>query len=184
MLRGLVLAVADRLTDHRLDIRSPEWERSHLLRITNIPGVMSEISVYDNGAVEWEYCQCHGNPADPAVIAKMAMSMLGADIPDYRGPLLLRPGYLTLRGVIGRALAQRGMHVSLDVYRDEFCFEAYSEIKVTNPARPDRGKVRLTDDNSIVWECRLSDLAPNSQGIDFKEVAETIAFALKGRDPE
>ena len=42
-------AVADRLTDHGLDILGPEWEKTHGFKITNARGALCEVTIAENG---------------------------------------------------------------------------------------------------------------------------------------
>jgi hypothetical protein len=51
-------------------------------------------------------------------------------------------------------------------------------IIVANPARCDRGQVRISDNGTIRWECRLSRQSADAPGVDPAEAAATIAKAL------
>lgn len=39
------------------------------------------------------------------------------------------------------------------MYEDRECYDVTAEVVVTNPARPERGMVRIADDGTIRWEC-------------------------------
>jgi hypothetical protein len=83
---------------------------------------------------------------------------------------------LTLKGAVGRALAERGLQVTLEVLdRDNDFYEAYAEIQVTNPADPGRGTARVTDDGELSWQCTAC--GPDD-GITPAEIAATLARAL------
>jgi len=175
----VVSAIANRLTDHDLNIRSPQWEDSHYFKITNTPGVMSDLTISDIGFVEWEYRLCDAGRAHPAHFADLVTGLLGGAGEHCGGPARRYPD-LTLRSTVVRVLTQRGMRALVpSVYRDDVIGEVYSEIEVTNPARPARGRVLLADDNSVRWECHVSGIAAGGiQGIGPEEIAETIARAL------
>jgi hypothetical protein len=169
--------VADRLTDHGLDVRSSERE-SHYLKITHAPGVLCDVVIGEGGSAEWEYRLSRGRYADPAVITGIVLSILGGNPARSQDALPRRYPKRTLMSVAGRALAGRGMQVCLEVFKDDFFFEVCSEIEVTNPALPSRGAVRISDDNSVRWECSFIDPAADTEGIDPLDFAETIAKVL------
>jgi len=108
----------------------------------------------------------------------MVLAMLGADAAPH-GRLTRGHRSLTLKGAVGRALAERGMRVGLEVlYTDDSCYEVCTAIVVTNQARPGRGRVQVADDNTIRWECRVSDPSGERPGISPEEIADAIARAL------
>ncbi len=174
-VRTAIRTFADELTSHWLDVRGPGLDGSQYLKITNVPGVLCDLAVRDDGTVEWEYRLCQAQQVDPARVIEMALAMLGAEA---------APGVtgchrdLTLKAAVGQALARCGLHVSHVLYRDDHFYQVHSEIEISNLLLPDRGKVQVADDGSVRWECRFRDAGGQSPGISPKEVAETIATAL------
>src|SRR5450432_3787122 len=135
-------AVADGLTEQGFDIRGPAWDASRYLKITNVRGTWCEIVIGENGAVSWEYRCFEGGSADPERLTGMIMIVLGVESAGRDDTFPARYPGLTLKGVVGRALSDRGMQVSLErMNRDDYFFETYAEIKATNPGKTDRGLV-------------------------------------------
>jgi hypothetical protein len=55
----------------------------------------------------------------------------------------------------GCALARHGLTVALDVLDiSQAFYDIYSELRITNPARPERGIATLSSDAAIYWETR------------------------------
>jgi hypothetical protein len=175
--------VADGLTAHGFDTRSPTWERSYHLDVTNVRGALCEVNLAEGGKATWEYRRCHSCRADPMQIVDMVTSVLGAGDRGHRkGPARYLPD-LTLKGVVGRALVEHGMSVCLrEIHRDDVNFEIYAEIEAANPADPGRGKVRVADDGTIRWECSFHDLVAAADGLQPSDIAEAIARALARQD--
>jgi len=174
------LAVADGLTAHDLDVLDPAGEGSQYLKVTNARGALCEIMISEHGSATWEYHPFSGEPG-PAQITAMVLELLGAGNDEDRDASPNRLPGLTLTGIAGQALTERGMRVQLaEAGRDDDLSELYAEIVVSNPARPDRGTARASEDGMIRWECRLSDPATSTRGIDPGEIAGTIARALTG----
>ncbi len=172
------LAIADGLTAHDLDVLDPAGEGSQYLKVTNARGALCEIMISEDGSVTWEYRPFSGGPG-PAQITAMILELLGAGPDEDRGASSNQRPCPTLTGIVGQALTERGMRVQLaEAGRDEDLSELYAEIVVINPARPDRGTARASEDGMIWWECRLSDPARSTRGIDPGEIAGTIARAL------
>jgi hypothetical protein len=179
--RKAMHAVADGLTSRALDVSGPEWDGSQYLKITNVRGVLSEITIRDDGSVEWEYTSSHDSQADPAHFTDVVRSVLGDDVARDRSVLPARPRSMTLKGMVGWACQQRGMCASVEVvYIDPAFFEVYSEVEVTNPAQPARGRVRVSDEPALRWGCRIAGRATGIPGISVTEITDTVAGALTG----
>jgi hypothetical protein len=180
-----VRAIADGLTAHGFDVRSPGGERSRFLKITNVRGTCCELAIGGDGMVTWECRPFSGSATGPAEITGMVLAALGseprADYPSVSSALC--PG-LTLKGAAGRALREHGMQVFLRVLDcdDAWC-EVYAEIEVTNPARCERGTAHVDDDGLVLWESRLSHPGSDTPGIGPEEIARTIAEALRLLQP-
>jgi hypothetical protein len=173
-----ILTVAVGLADHGLEVHGPEQDESYYLKITNSPGTMCDVLISEDGSAEWEYRLSRLRYTDPAVIADIALRVLGVNTTQPQAGLPQRYPKRTLISVAGQALVSRGMQVCLEVYKDDCFFEVSSEIEVTNPALPSRGAVRIADDNSIRWECSFVDPDADIDGIDPLDFAETIVKVL------
>jgi hypothetical protein len=168
--RAVLDAVADRLTDHGLDILGPPWDEPYRFRVPNVRGALCEVTVRENGTLAWEYRPFHGSRSDPAQLAAIAAAVLGA---GAAASLPSRSAGLTLKGVIALALRERGLSARLaSVVPDEAACEVYAEVEITNPARPGRGAVRVSDDGMVLWECP-------ADGTGALEFAEAIAAAVR-----
>jgi hypothetical protein len=149
----LLLALADQLTAAGWDTRSPAWENRGYLKITNTPGATSEITISTSGHVTWEYRPARPGRLEPVRIATIITSLLD---PGTRPAPPVEPrSHRTLITTTGRALARHGLEVTLDVLdiSQAFC-DIYSELRITNPARPERGTASLASDASIWWDTR------------------------------
>lgn len=138
-----------------------------------------------NGRVTWDYRTFDGGRTSAEHMIGIVLDLLSPAWDDtiaVRRPAL--PD-LTLKGLVGRALAERGMNVALSLRgADEQFFETYAEITITNPAEPGRGAVRVADHGAICWECQIHKAGENSLGRSNEEVARTIAQALTRTQPE
>jgi hypothetical protein len=173
--------LADGLTAHGFDVGGPAWDRTRRLEISNVRGALCEVSLRDDGHMSWEYRPCQGTHLDPSHAADMAMGILGAE-EHHRGGYARYPG-LTFKGAVGRALAGRGMTVRLvTILRDDVSYDLYAEIEVTNPARPGRGRVRVTDHATVRWECPYRTQAtlagPSAAALHPGDIADVIAAVL------
>jgi hypothetical protein len=174
-------AVADGLTRCALDVSGPEWDGSQFLKITNVRGVLSEVTIRDNGSVEWEYLISHDSETDAAHFTDVVRGVLGEDVAHDRSLLPARPRSMSLKGMVGWACGQRGLSASVEVvYIDPAFFEVWSEVEVTNPAQPERGRVRVSDEPALRWQCHIADPAGSVSGVSLTDITETIAAALTG----
>jgi hypothetical protein len=166
-----LLALADRLAAAGLETRSPAWEDRGYLKLINTPGAVSELTITTSGHLTWEYrphkfgCGTHARLA--AIIAALLGPTACPSPPP--GPSADR----TLLSLAGRALASYGLKVTLDILDiSQADYTAYTELRITNPARPEAGTVSLAPDGTIWWECRTQ---PN-HGLD--GIAAAIIHAL------
>jgi hypothetical protein len=166
--------VADRLTDHGLDILGPAWGEAHCFRVPNVRGALCEVTVREDGTLAWEYRPFHGYRADPARITAIAAEVLGAG--SVASGAAGRAAGLTLKGAVGVALREAGLAARLGpVVPDESACEVYAEVEISNPGRAERGTVWVSDEGMIRWECQVG---PPGGGVEAAEAAETIARAL------
>jgi hypothetical protein len=160
-------AVAEKLAARGFGVRSPEWEESRRLTITGAGRARCELTVEDGGSVRWDYRPGSGRGTDPAEMTALVLRVLGAagaGEPRTRA----RPG-VSLKGVVGRALAARGLKVGMEVFEDPDFYAVSAEVVVSNPARPERGQVSVSDDGDLTWECRYYD------DCDAAQIADAVA---------
>lgn len=154
-VRATALAVAGVLAGSGIEARWPFPADPGCLQITSVPGIRADITIETGGHATWEYRLPDGAVTGPDQIIAMTMELLAAGPPDYDDPPVERE-CLTLKGIAGRALHERGLRVQLKIIgQDDENFDVFPEIWVTNPARPGRGMVRADDDGVIRWECHL-----------------------------
>jgi hypothetical protein len=174
-----VEVIADRLTDQGFDVTSPAWDHDSYLTVTNAPGALCGLTLTDDGDASWEYRFCDGRAADPAQVIAVVLDLLLADDTANPDVSVVRPQGVTIQDSAGRALAEQGMRVRTKVGGLEDGFgDSYTEIEVDNPARPDRGTVRVNDDGALWWDCQVSELAARCQGIELPEIVGSIVRAL------
>ncbi len=170
---------ADALNAHGFDVRNPAQQGSSILQVTNVRGALCELVMCGSGVFDWEYRSLEGSQSDPSRLAAMAMCILSVDrAADSCVPVAHNRG-VTLKGQIGRALADQGMHVSLNVLdTDELFFEVYSEVAITNPARPDRGTVCVADDGLLWWRGQVRNADHREDGLDLADITDTLTRTL------
>jgi hypothetical protein len=148
-----ILFLADQLTKAGYDTRSPAWEDRGYLKITNTPGALSELTITTSGHVTWEYRPTRPGHPEPARLATVIAGLLdpGTHLMTPEEPRVLR----ALITSVGVALARHGLTVTLDVLdvSQAFC-DIYCELRITNPAWPERGTASLASDGTIWWESR------------------------------
>jgi hypothetical protein len=172
-------AVADGLSAHGFDVRNPAAGNDCYLKVTNVRATLADLIISATGIMEWEYRCYEPSPHDPATMTAIVLTILNPGHGTARPPRLARHPHMTLKGIIGRAAADHGMHVTLAVLdQDDTSFDVYTEITVTNPAQPDRGTVSVADDGGIWWRCRLRDQPHSAAGLDITDITSTIARAL------
>lgn len=181
--RLAALVIADELTSHDLNVRSPDRDESQHLKVTNLPGTLCHISVAADGLVELERWPIEGHQTDPACIAMAVLKVLGADTASVAAfPV---PGYscaVSFKGAVARILADHGMSVTVRACPDQEFFEVYSDIEVANPALPERGMVYVADDSSFLWRCRTRAMPKDKGVLDPAQIAGIIARAVTGTD--
>lgn len=149
--------MAGMLAERGFDVRGPEYEESRLLTITNVKRARCEISVHDDEGVVWEYFPLAGGDTESAEISSIVLRILGADENPCRE--LDTRMHLTLKGAVAREMRARGLKADLNVYENEEQYDVVAEVVLSNPAKPERGLVRLTDDGVILWECDHGGIA-------------------------
>jgi hypothetical protein len=175
---SVLLAIADELTAVDFEARSPVWEGSAYMKISNARGALCELTIADGGTVTWDYRSRDGRHIHPDQITGIVLDLLNPGHDQHPVAIPAHQPDVTLKGAVGRALAGHGLQVTLKLLdRDDDFYEAYAEIEVTNPADPARGTARVTDDGDLSWQCTAC--GPDG-GITPAEIAATLTRALAG----
>ena len=156
--------IADELTASGYSVHDPGC-----LKIINARGAICDLTMTASGLLTWEYRSSEGSHIDPAQLTSMVTAIL-----DHPGIASAhRSSGATITSAIAKAVALDGLRVRLDVLdEDTALYETYSELTIINPAKPDRGTVRVTDDGALYWHSNLDD------GLTHAEVASSITRAL------
>lgn len=126
-------------------------EESRTLIVTGLRDTACEVSD-DDGFSRWEYRP--GTGADSERMADRVMRLLAGTSSAVPGAPPARPATGTgLKGLVGRRLRAQGLAVSLEVYEGHVALDVAAEVSVTNPGRPERGRVLISDDGWLLWEC-------------------------------
>lgn len=173
-----LLAIADQLTAAGFDIRSPAWEETAYLEITNAPGSLSEITITSYGTVTWECRPSHVGCMPANRLAAIVLSLL--DPADQPRSIQAEPrADLALMSLTGRALAGHGLAVTLEVLDvNQTFYDTYCELRITNPVRPERGTASLAGDGTIWWECHTNHPATHRPALSLADIAAAILQAL------
>jgi hypothetical protein len=167
--------VADGLLGQGFNVLVPAWESSCLLKVTNAPGALSELTIAANGSVTWEYRCLDGQQHDGAQLVGLVLGLLGGEIPGRPEPTARLHPPASPQCAIGTLLTGSGMQVTSAVLDSA---DGFAEITVTNPARPCRGTVRLATGGAVWWEFQLRGRSAVAEGIDLPEIVATIARVL------
>jgi hypothetical protein len=152
-----VRLMAQLLAERGFEVRHPEDEDSQLLRVTGARSARCEIEVGDYGCIEWEYFPQDAGSTGAAEISRLVLLMLGTDRSSSPGP---GPGLgapanpaVTLKGAVARKVQAHGLKARLKVHENQESYDVYAEVVFSNPEKPERGIVSVTDDGIVLWEC-------------------------------
>jgi hypothetical protein len=107
----------------------------------------------DNGRLFSYYFPAAGADTDPAELCGMVLRILGVDAGESAGQYAYLHRGATLKGAVAREVQARGLDADLAVYEDDVFYDMVAEVILANPAKPECGAVRVTDDGTILWEC-------------------------------
>ena len=146
------------------------------LKINSVWATVADLTIFRNGTVDFDYHCFDGNPHDPGEMTAITLAILHD---DDRGGEAARYPHLSFLFSIARAALEQGLSVEL---RSNDPSNAYwrikDEVAVTNPDRPERGTIRVTDDGALWWRCQLRDQPSGSAGLDLTEITSSIARAI------
>lgn len=177
-----LLVLANQLTSAGYHTCSPAWNGQGYLKITNARHVLSEITVDASGAVIWECRASNSARTTPAELTATILALL-----DPAAPLLITVEQrtdLTPTSLAGRALTAHGLHVTLEVLDiSQTDYTTYTELRITNPARPERGTASIAADGTTWWECTTRPPANGQPSLSLHNIAEAITRALATTAP-
>jgi hypothetical protein len=178
-----LLILADQLTAAGYHACSPAWNGQGYLKIANARRVLSDITIDPAGAVTWE-CR----PASPARTtgAQLTAAILAVLDPaaDPACVAVEQRTDLTPASLAGRALTACGLHVRLEVLDlSQADYAAYTELRITNPNRPERGTATIADDGTTWWECTTHQPPGSQTALSLDNIADAITRALAATAP-
>lgn len=179
-LSSLADAVARELRTHDFAVRIPTSENCCHLKITNVPSTTADLTIYKNGLVEWQ-SHCFDGPHDWKQIAGVTLDILNADDwPTDPGRMTAYPApHLNLLGRIALAATAHDLRIAFDpVDPANADLLIYDELTVTNPAQPNRGAVRITNDGVTNWRCRIRGESHGADGLYLNQMTSAIKLAL------
>lgn len=171
--------VTQMLSEHGFDVRVPMHEDSRHLTVTDARSTRCEIDVYDDEGIVWEYFPGDGGNAKAEEISGVVRHVLDADKTPPAGLSMLRQTD-TLKGTVAREMRARGLQADLKVYEDHEEYDVVVEVVLTNPAKPERGLVRLTDDGVIRWECESGGMPGGATVIADATASVLVKLAREG----
>jgi hypothetical protein len=170
--------IADRLTEEGMDIHGQVWKEVHYLKAANVWGALCEATVGANGMFAWEYRPLDGAWDDPEQAAAMAGRLLGADEGGgAAAPVIRYPGQAAMAAAGLRARGQ-GLRARLaELYENDDLLEVAFAIEITNPARPERGRV-LIGNGAVTWECRMAGYGKDGGGLSNAEISGIVGASV------
>jgi hypothetical protein len=178
-----LLALADQLTAAGYHTSSPAWNGQAYLKITNARHALSEITIDPSGDVTWECRATHPGRTIPAQLTVVILALLDPAANPHAAAVEQRTD-LAPFSLAGRALAARGLDVTLEVLDiSQTDYTTYTELRITNPARPERGSASIADDGTTWWECTTRQRANSQPVLSLDSIADAITRALAATAP-
>ena len=169
---GPVRVMAEMLAERGFEVRGPVPEDERHLAVVGAARARCEIGI-DNGRLFSYYFPAAGAGTDPAELCGMVLRILGVDAGDSAEQYADLHRGATLKGAVAREIQARGLDADLAVYEDDVFYDVVAEVILANPAKPECGAVRVTDDGTILWECDYRGLPGRAAA-----VADTAADIL------
>jgi hypothetical protein len=162
------------LAERGFDVRCREHGGSRVLDITGTGQARCQISAEDeDSSVVWEYVPSSGSRPRAADTSRMVLRLLGRDQTGPAGRYAHLHWGARLKGAVAREMHARGLKADLDICEDPELYDVTAEVVLTNPVKPERGVVRLTDEGIIRWECDHAGIPQHAAAI-----ADTTAEVL------
>jgi hypothetical protein len=165
-------AIAAGLTKHGLTVRTTGCDDSKVLTVTSPGNAACEVTAGEDCYFACEYTPGRHRTTSPASTARAVARMLGTGYTSPQQHAHLHQ-QATPASAVGRDMKARGMTVTLSVIEDDENYTVFADVIITNPARRERGTVRIEDNGSVYWEC-YGDEIPGGPA----ELAATVADIL------
>jgi hypothetical protein len=165
-------AMAEMLTRHGLTVRTTGCDGSRLLKVTGTGRAACDVIVAEDCYFTCEYAAGRDRRTSAANTARIVARMLGADYTSSQRYRHLHRG-VTQAGAVGREMKARGMTVTMSVLGDAETYSVFADIVITNPAKPERGKVHIENSGWVYWECYGDEIADGPA-----DLADTVADVL------
>jgi hypothetical protein len=164
--------IAAGLTKHGLTVRTTGCDDSSVLTVAGPGNAACEVTADEDHYLACEYTPGRHRTTSPTDTARAVARMLGT---GYTSPQQYAHPHqqATPASAVGRDMKARGMTVTLSVIEDDENYTVFADVIITNPARPERGKIRVEDNGSVYWEC-YGDEIPGGPA----ELAATVADIL------
>jgi hypothetical protein len=148
------------------------------------PHARCTLTVHDGGQVILEWRPAAGQ-VDPKQLADMACALLTGQAGEQPR---LGDGYgrrtVTLKGVVGREMAARGLMVDLELYPDPVFYGVSAAIVITSPDSDLETEVWVADDGCLSWECDYGAASADLGELTADIVARvTAALSVAGPGP-
>jgi hypothetical protein len=171
-----VEAASDELNVQGFDVSTFTSLDCGYLKITSVWATVADLTIFRNGTIDFDYHRFDGNPHDPGEMTAITLAILHD---DDRGGEAARYPHLSFLFSIARAALEQGLTVELDsVDPANAYWRITDEVAVTNPGRPERGTIRITDDGALWWRCQLPDRPGNAIGLDLAEITSSVVRAI------
>src|SRR6185437_4363507 len=155
----------------------PAWDGDAYLKINNALHALTDLTISSHGDFTWEYRSIRCPHLHPSRLVGIAIELLDPDHSRREPTLGTNDGY-PLVEIIRYALFRYGFTATIS----ETGADTGPALTVTNPARPYRGTLDISDDGELQWHAR----APHHPdgGIPLPDIANTINRALtRARHP-
>jgi hypothetical protein len=171
-------AVGDGLNAQGLDVRTFASDNCRHLKVDNVRSTVADLFIYPKGTVNWDYHSFDGTTHDPSRVTTITLAIL-ADPGTPDSATVVRYPQMSFLGSVGRATIERGLSATFSSRDpDNARFKIHDEVAITNPARPRRGTVQVTNDGALWWTCQLRSQPHSQDGLDLVEITNSIARAL------
>ena len=143
--------------------------------VLNLPGTRCEIDSPAPGTLTLTY-QPEDRDLHPYEAIWLALALLDANGPWTPVAALVPEPKLPPAAAVSRVLASRGMTV--EPVQDGHGAEATAVLLVSNPAGRSRGRLTISGERELTWECRFASPGSPGPGLSPSDIARAIAAAL------
>jgi hypothetical protein len=149
----------------------PAWDGDAYLRINNALRAIAALTITSHGNLTWEYRSAEYPHLQPSRLVGIAIELLDPDHTRPESVMGCNDGF-PLAEIIRFYLHRYGLTATVAEARQDIG----PVLSASNPDRPYRGTVEISDDGELEWRTR----APHHPdgGIPLPDIAATISRAL------